>query len=178
MQESNENNQDTDIEFVKKSNNGIRHNDDTKAEVLMMHARGWSYSRIAEKKGISTQTAHRWCNDIYRDAGNDAFIVAEIKKNRVNKKIILANRLMTELDDPSSDRFKNAKLFEIASTIKMLEDSTRLDEGKSTQNIAVIVKRHEDSKKEKEDLESEIALSDAKIAALRGASIPPPLPPE
>ena len=59
----------------------------------------------------------------------------------------------------------------------MREVSNRLEEGKSTQNIAVMVKRHEDSKKEKEDLENEIALSQAKITALKDASTPPqPLP--
>ena len=81
------------------------------------------------------------------------------------------------MDNPDSDRLGKAKIFELASAMKMLEDSARLDQGKSTQNIAVIVKRHEDSKKEKDDLEQEIALSEAKIAALKGASIlPSPLP--
>lgn len=172
MGEQDETQESTELEIPEQRDKRVVYDDDKRAEVLMMHARGWTYRKIEEKTGVSKSVAHHWCHDINRDEGKDAYIVAEINKNLANKQTIIANRLLAAMDDPASDRIDKAKLFELASSAKMLLDGARLIQGKSTQNISIIVKQHQDSKKEKEDLQDEIALSQAKIAALKDASAP------
>ena len=49
MEESKENEDKESIEIVERPNNSVRYDEDTKDEVMMMHSRGWSYPKIAQR---------------------------------------------------------------------------------------------------------------------------------
>lgn len=139
------------IDATKRTVN-TRYTPEFKMQAAIYYSMGLPYGIIAEKLGISKSTVHEWVH-AYKADLTMRNAVEQVTESLPSRAYLVASRLIGSMSD---DKIEKASLRDTAFATKVLVETARLENNKSTANISVIRRNATEAKTSLSHLDDQI----------------------